>query len=86
MKGEDIIKRIITSPDVTPPAVTVDANSLGATLLVQESYSFFELWIHPRDEHTIDITCYGDRHNAFGAVNPVTNKTNWPNACRYLKE
>lgn len=43
MKGEDIIKRIITSPDVTPPAVTVDVNGLSATLLVQECYSFSSL-------------------------------------------
>lgn len=79
MKGEDIIKRIIASPDVTPPAVTVDVDGFRAALLVQESYSF-ELGILPWDEHTIDFTCYADRHNVFGSVNLVTSKTNWPNA------
>lgn len=80
MKGENIIKRIITSIITPPPAVTVDVDGFGAALLVHDEPYSFELGIRPRDEHTIDFTCYGDRHNAFGAVNPVTNKTNWFNA------
>lgn len=61
MKGENIIKRIITSPDVTPPpAVTVDVDGFCAALLVHDEPYSFELGILPRDEHTIDFTCYGD--------------------------
>ncbi|OXG79716.1 glycoside hydrolase family 2 [Cryptococcus neoformans var. grubii Br795] len=61
------------------PAVSVDVDGSRAALLVHEPYAF-ELGTLPKGEHTIDFTCYGDRHNAFGAVHLVPNKTNWLNA------
>lgn len=61
------------------PAVSVDVDGSRAALLVHEPYAF-ELGNLSKGAHTVDFTCYGDRHNAFGAVHLVPNKTNWLNA------
>ncbi|KAK8869493.1 hypothetical protein IAR55_000058 [Kwoniella newhampshirensis] len=61
------------------PAVSIDVDGTRATLLVHEPYAF-ELGKVSQGTHRIDFTCYGNRHNAFGAIHLVPNKTDWLNA------
>ncbi|OCF32064.1 glycoside hydrolase family 2 [Kwoniella heveanensis BCC8398] len=61
------------------PAVSIDLNAKRVGLLVHEPYAT-ELGVLPAGEHRVDFTVYGNRHNSFGAIHLVANKTNWLNA------
>ncbi|WRT67480.1 uncharacterized protein IL334_004452 [Kwoniella shivajii] len=61
------------------PAVSVDVDGQRSALLVHEPYAV-ELGTLPNGSHKVDFTCYGNRHNSFGAVHLVPGKTNWLNA------
>ncbi|KAK6903257.1 hypothetical protein I203_108522 [Kwoniella mangroviensis CBS 8507] len=78
-EGMDKDKLAIRVAHFAGPAVSVNIDNKRSALLVHEPYAF-ELGQVEKGEHKIDFTCYGNRHNAFGAVHLVPNKTNWLNA------
>lgn len=59
------------------PVVSVDVDTKRTALLVNEPYAFELGTKLSRGQHAIDFTCYGNRHNAFGAIHLVPDKTNW---------
>ncbi|WVQ82458.1 hypothetical protein IAT38_004587 [Cryptococcus sp. DSM 104549] len=61
------------------PAASVSVDGTQAGLLVHEPYAI-ELGELSKGEHAVDFTCFGNRHNAFGAIHLVPDKTNWLNA------
>ncbi|WWC60755.1 uncharacterized protein I303_103331 [Kwoniella dejecticola CBS 10117] len=61
------------------PAVSVDIDGKRSALLVHEPYAF-EVGVLSKGEHKVDFTCYGNRHNSFGAIHLVEGKTDWLNA------
>lgn len=57
-------------------ALTVDGKRPPGGLLIHEPRTC-ALGVLPAAEHEVDVTVYGDRHNAFGQVHLVPGKTNW---------
>lgn len=57
-------------------AIAVDGERPAGGLLIHEPRTC-ALGILPAGEHQVDVTVYGDRHNAFGQIHLVPGKTNW---------
>ncbi|WWD16248.1 hypothetical protein CI109_100674 [Kwoniella shandongensis] len=77
-KGEDPLA--VRVAHFAGPAVSVDVDGSRSALLVHEPYAFELDKGIKSGKHSIAFTCYGNRHNAFGAVHLVPNKTDWLNA------
>lgn len=63
-------------PHFAGPVVAVDVDGTRAGLLMTEPRAC-ALGILGKGEHVVDVTCFGDRHNAFGPIHLVPGKTNW---------
>jgi hypothetical protein len=58
------------------PTVAIDVDGKRAGLLINEPRAL-RLGKLCMGRHSVDLTCYGNRHNAFGAIHLVPDKTNW---------
>lgn len=57
-------------------AIAVDGERPPGGVLIHEPRAC-ALGVQPAGEHRIDVTVFGDRHNAFGQIHLVPGKTNW---------